>query len=359
MFSWKPSNEATSLKGAGPADAQAYNPSAGALSGAGPDLRLPLAPPPANAHPTAPAPATSGVDVAPFSVLTFISFKKPLVTFTLAGLPIELRGNLPLFALISYVFYGYNVSLVTENPAAAWILALLIVIVLYTSIVLHELGHAGAMYLCGVKCTRAAVHGMGGFAEVEDGAVMLFGSPIRIAAIAFAGPLINLILGLLAILLSIASLRQQVWYINEPASWGVCTSIAGVIIGISELIGCVVNLLPILPADGSHVLFAVVAFFSKSTALAAIVSVYATIVMLLCAAVVLFVLLGTGYINYSTIIVMGFVLVLRTFPQASLYYNGYKAGAFESKDAYNAWILQRAASQAAAPQQHNQAIPAV
>jgi Zn-dependent protease len=154
------------------------------------------------------------------------------MSFRLFGIPVRIQ---PVFWLVAVMLGAPDGSSPRQiAELAVW------VAVLFVSILVHELGHAIAMRAYG-SSPSIELWGLGGLTHWGEGAKI---TPGRDIVTSLAGPAAGLMLGLLVLLLSrghapesgsllAVAVRQALW-IN--IAWGV------------------VNLLPILPLDGGHVL---------------------------------------------------------------------------------------------------------
>lgn len=152
---------------------------------------------------------------------------------------------LPLFALFS--------GLLTHGPETA-ALDVAVILTLFGCVALHELGHATAAKLFGIRTRDIVLYPIGGVARLER----MPRRPIQEIVVALAGPAVNV-----AIALFLAPLMVLDGYSLNPAGpfetpfevfwnrvlWG--------------NIGLVLfNLLPAFPMDGGRVLRAVLAMFT-------------------------------------------------------------------------------------------------
>jgi Zn-dependent protease len=141
------------------------------------------------------------------------------------------------WTLLAYVIF--DVVRALHGGLPLWWAPVLLVII-FLSVLLHELGHALAARLVGGRCPVIILWMLGGLAECEH--------PMRPAPtflVAATGPLVNALL------------------------WGVCWAVlaqvpglppvAGFLIGYAQFFNgmvCLVNLVPSLPLDGGHMLLA-------------------------------------------------------------------------------------------------------
>ncbi|MFB5678513.1 site-2 protease family protein [Paenibacillus terreus] len=127
----------------------------------------------------------------------------------------------PLFVLImlASVFTGHFIELIT----------------LFAIVLIHELGHAAAAALLGVRVVSIQLLPFGGVAEVEDRGCLPAWKEIIIA---LAGPLQN---GLM--ILALLLLKSFYWVNNDFAAYAIH----------GNIIIALFNLLPILPLDGGKI----------------------------------------------------------------------------------------------------------
>jgi Zn-dependent protease len=147
--------------------------------------------------------------------------------FTLGGIPVRVE---PAFLIIIAIL-GYNPYRPSVTGVVAWVL------IAFVSILVHELGHAVAFRLYGLRST-ITLHGMGG---LTSGAGEL--SPWRHIVVSLAGPLSALVLlGIPSLVLAQSDVLTSIEGRDavDAAVW--------INIGWSLL-----NLLPILPLDGGQV----------------------------------------------------------------------------------------------------------
>lgn len=146
--------------------------------------------------------------------------------FSLFGVPVTIEPFffiIPLFALQSRSVQG----------ALVW------TALVFTGVLVHEFGHALAMRAFGLNPT-ITLHAMGGWTHYPQGA---HPSPGQSLLVSLSGPGAGLILG------SIAFVIQSVVQYPPPALAMALRDAMWINIGWS-----IINLLPILPWDGGHVL---------------------------------------------------------------------------------------------------------
>ena len=149
-----------------------------------------------------------------------------LTLLTLRGIPIRLHKS---FLLLGSLYLGMESW---NGGLSGAINALVLAVILFTCVALHELGHAVAARRCGLGTRDITLYPFVGIARLEGRPEP--GWPE--AAIAAAGPGVNLVLAVLALPLA---------YHELPLARG--------FVLINLLMG-VLNLLPAFPMDGGRVL---------------------------------------------------------------------------------------------------------
>lgn len=138
------------------------------------------------------------------------------------------------------------------SPATGWVLAagLAAAVVSVASVLLHELGHLAAARIVGIDVPAVELHAAGGFVEIDDSDQLTAG---RLAAIVAAGPLVTgtLALGALALLAALGPAA------GPPQAGTQAELLARGVLGFAATLnaaGLVVNLLPVRPLDGGHLM---------------------------------------------------------------------------------------------------------
>ena len=168
--------------------------------------------------------------------------------FKIGGIPLRLQPSwLFAVAIFTTLFQGRYAA--TASLPVSWGLGLLTTLLLFTSVLLHELGHALMALREGVRVLSITLFHLGGIARIEKECSTAMGS-LRIAA---AGPLVSLLLAL-AMLLSAASISEDQAWLTLLLSQ----------VGLLNLMLGLFNLLPGLPLDGGLILKALVWQFSGS-----------------------------------------------------------------------------------------------
>jgi len=145
-------------------------------------------------------------------------------------------------ALITWVFAAAVEDAVPGLGPWRYAVSLTFALLLYLSVLLHELSHTVVALRSGLAVRRISLHLLGGVSEIERPAA----TPGREAGIALAGPLVSLL---------VAAVSFVVAEVLDPPS--VARLLARALM-LSNLLVGVFNLLPGLPLDGGRVLSAVV-----------------------------------------------------------------------------------------------------
>ena len=163
--------------------------------------------------------------------------------FKIVGIPLRIQPTWLFAVAIFTTLFQPRYAATIEPVALSWGLALFTTLLLFTSVLLHELGHALMALREGMKVVSITLFHLGGIARVEKECPTAMGN-LRIAA---AGPLVSLTLAL-AMLLGAAALATQ-----QPQLTLLLTQV-----GLLNLMLGLFNLLPGLPLDGGLILKALV-----------------------------------------------------------------------------------------------------
>jgi len=161
----------------------------------------------------------------------------------LFGIPFYI--NFSWFLVLAIVTWDYGNELGFAFPqlgASAWILGLITALLLFASVLAHELGHSFVAIRQGIPVNSITLFLFGGLASLEEESK----TPAEAFWVAIAGPLVSVILfGLFTAISVFAGLS------------GPMAAIVGLLSYIN-LILAAFNLLPGLPLDGGNVLKAAV-----------------------------------------------------------------------------------------------------
>ncbi|MDD3043562.1 MAG: CBS domain-containing protein [Methanosarcinaceae archaeon] len=195
---------------------------------------------------------------------------------TIMGIPIKLHVTflliLPVFA---YVFasspnpYGFQeVMPVTTRYTLSTLTALL----LFVSILLHELAHSYLAKRYGVTIDSITLFLFGGVSSMEE----MPRNPSQEAKMAFAGPFVSLVIGAICLFVYGNFLSSSAELLENPAFKVIW------ILGVMNVVLGIFNLLPAFPMDGGRVLRSLYArkmSYVKATQSAAAVGKFFAILM--------------------------------------------------------------------------------
>ncbi|CAL9332704.1 hypothetical protein SUDANB67_05479 [Nocardiopsis dassonvillei] len=154
------------------------------------------------------------------------------------GIPVYVTSSwLIVAALITLVYGGVVQGRLALGPTA-YLLAFVFAVLLYASVLVHELAHAVVARMYGLPVRRIVLYVLGGVSEIEREAP----TPGREFWIAFAGPLFSLLL---------AAGGFGLYLFTEPRT------VVGELLfqlWIANLLVGAFNLLPGLPLDGGRLL---------------------------------------------------------------------------------------------------------
>ena len=160
----------------------------------------------------------------------------------IGGIPLRLQPSW-LFAVAIFTTLFQSRYASTASVTASWGLGLLTTLLLFSSVLLHELGHALMALREGVKVLSITLFHLGGIARVEKECPTAMGN-LRIAA---AGPIVSLVLAF-GMLAGAAALSD-----TQPLATQLLSQV-----GLLNLMLGLFNLLPGLPLDGGLILKALV-----------------------------------------------------------------------------------------------------
>lgn len=154
------------------------------------------------------------------------------------GIPVHVTSSWWIVAVLITLVYGGIVQDRLALGIAAYALAFVFAVLLYASVLVHELAHSVVARGYGLPVRRIVLYVLGGVSEIEREAP----TPGREFWIAFAGPLFSLLL---------AGCGFGLYLFAEPRS------VVGELLfqlWIANLLVGVFNLLPGLPLDGGRLL---------------------------------------------------------------------------------------------------------
>jgi Zn-dependent protease len=165
---------------------------------------------------------------------------------TIRGIPLRIHPTwfLILFAATMAFERQYRVSLGgTLQGGGLWAVALATAVLLFVSVLLHELGHSLVAITQGVKVSSITLFLLGGVASVERECPTALGALL----VALAGPAVSLTLGM-ALLAGVHGVSHHSQVLAEILTQ----------LGMLNLVLALFNMLPGLPLDGGLVVKALV-----------------------------------------------------------------------------------------------------
>ncbi|WP_344172714.1 site-2 protease family protein [Pilimelia columellifera] len=158
------------------------------------------------------------------------------------GFPLRLRPSTLIFAALVTLAYGSVLARGPHAGATGYVVAFSFVVLLFVSVLLHELGHALTAKRCGIGVRGITLELLGGYTEMTRAAP----TPGVDLLVSVAGPAVSLGLGVGASLTALA--LPDGGLVNELVLQ----------LAVSNLIVAAFNSLPGLPLDGGRILAAVV-----------------------------------------------------------------------------------------------------
>ncbi len=177
---------------------------------------------------------------------------------TIAGVDVTVSGSWFLIVgLIAILFAPRIEDVVPGIGGWAYVAGVAFAVLLYVSVLLHEMSHALAARAFGMPVRSINLHFLGGATEIEEEAA----TPWREFVIAVVGPLTSLAVGLLA------------WLALGAFDDGLLRYAVASLAGANIVVG-VLNLVPGLPLDGGRVLQAIVWGLSGNRRTGAVVAAW-------------------------------------------------------------------------------------
>jgi Zn-dependent protease len=165
------------------------------------------------------------------------------------GVPVYISPYWFLVAALVVVFYAGSLPDSIHPSAVRYAVAATFVVLLYASVLVHELSHCVVARAFGLTVRRILLWPLGGFSEIEQEPQ----TPAREFAVSAVGPLTSLALAGIGFGLNAAFDLGGITPWRYPANG----SIAGILIDqliLANLVVGVFNLLPGLPLDGGRML---------------------------------------------------------------------------------------------------------
>ena len=161
-----------------------------------------------------------------------------------------------IIAGVIIVIYANDLSSALSGNVR-YVVAAAFVVLLYLSVLVHELSHSVVARGFGLPVRRILLYPLGGISEIEREAP----TPAREFAVAAAGPALSLLLGVLC------------WGISQFVTQGVSGALVRQLMFANFIVG-VFNLLPGLPLDGGRMLRAVLWGITKKPGRATIAAAW-------------------------------------------------------------------------------------
>jgi Zn-dependent protease/CBS domain-containing protein len=155
------------------------------------------------------------------------------------GIPVYVSPYWFIIAGVFIVIYANDLSALSTSMR--YVVAAAFVVLLYVSVLVHELSHSVVARSYGLPVRRILLYPLGGISEIEREAP----TPGREFAVAGAGPALSLVLSAVA------------WGLSELVPDGIPGALIRQLM-VANLIVGVFNLLPGLPLDGGRMLRAVI-----------------------------------------------------------------------------------------------------
>jgi len=168
------------------------------------------------------------------------------------GIPVYVSPYWFIIAGVFIVIYANDLSSAISGDTR-YVAAAAFVVLLYLSVLVHELSHSVVARGYGLPVRRILLYPLGGVSEIEREAP----TPGREFVVAAAGPVLSLVLGVIG------------WGITKAVPYGVTGLVIRELMYANFIVGFF-NLLPGLPLDGGRMLRAVIWKITKKPATATI-----------------------------------------------------------------------------------------
>jgi len=173
------------------------------------------------------------------------------------GIPVQVSPYWFLVAGVFIVLYANDLA-GTLSGGTRYVVAAVFVVLLYVSVLIHELSHSVVARGYGLPVRRILLYPLGGVSEIE----LEPQTPGREFTVSAAGPFLSFVLAAIALGLEhVVPQGSIAWVIIRQMCW------ANVVVGVF-------NLLPGLPLDGGRMLRAVVWKASGRPALATVTAAW-------------------------------------------------------------------------------------
>jgi len=200
------------------------------------------------------------------------------------GVPVYISPYWFLVAALVVLFYAGSLPRSIHPDAVRYAVAAAFVVLLYASVLVHELSHCVVARAFGLAVRRILLYPLGGFSEIEQEPQ----TPAREFAVSVVGPLTSL------------ALAACGWGLDVAFNPGGIPRVLIDQLILANLVVGVFNLLPGLPLDGGRILRAGVWKLTGRPGTATIVAAWAGRVLAVALVVVPFLLLGSRLSLTST-----------------------------------------------------------
>lgn len=175
----------------------------------------------------------------------------------IAGVDILLRSSWVLIAILIAVLIAPRVEQVAPGLAGplAYVAGVVFAVLLYLSVLLHELSHALAARAFDIPVQHITLGFMGGGTHMDSDT----NSPGREFVVSGVGPLTSLVVGFIALPIALVTPDGLITFLLEGLAF------ANIIVGVF-------NLVPGLPLDGGRMLQAVVWWMTKKPYVGSVVA---------------------------------------------------------------------------------------
>jgi Zn-dependent protease len=173
------------------------------------------------------------------------------------GIPVYISPYWIVIAAVYVVLYANNFSTVLGNGAGKYVIATVFVILLYLSVLVHELSHSLVALGYGLPVRRILLYPLGGLSEIDKEPE----TPLREFCVSAAGPALSLVLAAAA------------WALMRVFQHGWSGVLVWELMVVNLIVG-LFNFLPGLPLDGGRMLRAVIWKFTGRPATATIAAAW-------------------------------------------------------------------------------------
>jgi Zn-dependent protease len=152
------------------------------------------------------------------------------------GIPVYISPYWLIFAVVLVVMYANSAEANLASTQSRYIVAAAFVVLLYVSVLVHELAHCVVARGFGLPVRRVLLYPLGGYSEIEQEP----GTPGREALISGAGPLVSL------------AIAGAGYLIAKAIPHGLTHQLVAQLFFANLVVG-IFNLLPGLPLDGGRI----------------------------------------------------------------------------------------------------------